>query len=88
MKRMITLLAVLSLAAGHAAAGQPTSDKTLISWVCLANTTQQGGSALTIQSGTQFDAIVFGGSAAAWPAASAAISMSFAIRRIETPPIY
>jgi beta-fructofuranosidase len=40
-----------------AAAG---SDKTLVSWVTLANTTQQGGSALTIQCGDQFDGIVFG----------------------------
>ena len=36
------------------------SDKTLVAWVSLANTTQQGGSALTIQRGDQFDGIVFG----------------------------
>jgi sucrose-6-phosphate hydrolase SacC (GH32 family) len=36
------------------------ADKTLVSWVCLANTTQQGGSVLTIQSGDRFDGIVFG----------------------------
>ena len=36
------------------------TDKTLVSWVALANTTQQGGSALTIQSGKAFDGIVFG----------------------------
>jgi hypothetical protein len=36
------------------------ADKTLVSWVCLGNTTQQGGSALTIQSGDRFDGIVFG----------------------------
>ena len=36
------------------------ADKTLVSWVSLANTTQQGGSALTIQSGDRFDGIVFG----------------------------
>ena len=60
-----------ALAAGHAAAGQPSTDKTLVSWVCLANTTQQGGSALTIQSGAQFDAIVFGEKAAGkWMAGS------------------
>ena len=40
-----------------AAAG---TDKTLVSWVTLANTIQQGGSALTIQRGDQFDGIVFG----------------------------
>ena len=62
---------VTALAAGHAAAGQPSTDKTLVSWVCLANTTQQGGSALTIQSGTRFDAIVFGEKAAGkWMAGS------------------
>ena len=36
------------------------ADKTLVSWVTLANTTQQGGSALTLQSGDRFDAIVIG----------------------------
>jgi len=35
-------------------------DKTLVSWVALADTKQRGGSALTIQCGEQFDAIVFG----------------------------
>jgi sucrose-6-phosphate hydrolase SacC (GH32 family) len=49
-------LAMLSIC-GAVAAG---SDKTLVSWVCLANATQQGGSALTIQCGDQFDGIVFG----------------------------
>ena len=36
------------------------TDKTLVSWVTLANTTQRGGSALTVQHGDQFDGIVFG----------------------------
>lgn len=36
------------------------TDKTLVSWVCLANTSQRGGSALTIQRDGQFDGIVFG----------------------------
>ncbi|MFM8733672.1 MAG: GH32 C-terminal domain-containing protein, partial [Pirellulales bacterium] len=36
------------------------TDKTLVSWVALANLAQQGGSALTIQQGDQFDGIVFG----------------------------
>jgi len=36
------------------------TDKTLVSWVTLANMTQRGGSALTIQQGDQFDGIVFG----------------------------
>lgn len=38
----------------------PKTDKTLVAWVSLVNLTQQGGSALTIQSGDQFDAIVLG----------------------------
>ncbi|MCP4644016.1 MAG: hypothetical protein GY851_26475 [bacterium] len=36
------------------------TDKTLVAWATLDNTTQRGGSVLTIQSGTTFDAIVFG----------------------------
>ncbi|MCX6872780.1 MAG: GH32 C-terminal domain-containing protein [Verrucomicrobia bacterium] len=54
----IPLIAWIILFAGGAAAAG--ADKTLVSWVCLANTTQQGGSALTLQSGSQFDGIVFG----------------------------
>jgi beta-fructofuranosidase len=49
----LTLLAI----PGALAAG---TDKTLVSWVTLDNTTQQGGSALTIQQGDKFDAIVIG----------------------------
>jgi beta-fructofuranosidase len=41
-------------------ADKATTDKTLVSWVTLANTTQRGGSALTLQRGDQFDGIVFG----------------------------
>ncbi|MEI7900182.1 MAG: GH32 C-terminal domain-containing protein [bacterium] len=48
---------VMFSACSVAAAGV---DKTLVSWVCLANTTQQGGSALTVQYGDAFDGIVFG----------------------------
>ncbi len=36
------------------------TDKTLVSWVRLDNLSQRGGSVLTIQSGDQFDGIVFG----------------------------
>ena len=47
------------------------TDKTLVSWVHLDNTTQQGGSALTVQVGDQFDGIVFGEKAAGkWMAGS------------------
>ena len=57
----------LALYGAEAAAG----DKTLVSWVTLANTTQQGGSALTIQRGDLFDGIVFGETAAGkWMAGS------------------
>ena len=59
MKKMMTGLwiawAMLSIP-GTVAAG---SDKTLVSWVTLDNLTQQGGSALTLQRGDEFDGIVF-----------------------------
>lgn len=35
-------------------------DKTLVAWVTLANTSQQGGGVLTIQEGEEFDSIAFG----------------------------
>ena len=60
--------ATLVLFSTAAAAG---TDKTLVSWVALANITQRGGSGLTIQRGGQFDAIVFGEKAAGkWMAGS------------------
>jgi len=43
-----------------AAKPAPKPDKTLVVWVAPANLDQQGGSALTIQSGDQFDAVVLG----------------------------
>jgi sucrose-6-phosphate hydrolase SacC (GH32 family) len=55
-----TLLPALAAAVIGSAACAEGTDKTLVSWVCLVNTTQQGGSALTIQSGDHFDGIVFG----------------------------
>ena len=61
MKATATFFSLAALLAGSAVAGPAsTTDKTLVSWVCLANTTQQGGSVLTIQEGTRFDAIVLG----------------------------
>ena len=51
---LVISFATLALC-GAAVAG---TDKTLVSWVCLENTTQQGGSALTIQSGDRFDRIL------------------------------
>jgi beta-fructofuranosidase len=50
----------LPAAGGVAPRSAGKTDKTLVSWVTLANTAQRGGSALTIQRGVAFDAIVFG----------------------------
>lgn len=36
------------------------ADKTLVAWVCLADTAQRGGSAVTLMEGEDFDSIVFG----------------------------
>lgn len=36
------------------------TDKTLVAWVALSDLDQRGGSALTLQSGDEFDAIVYG----------------------------
>jgi beta-fructofuranosidase len=58
-----TLVAAPSLAGGVAAeAGSwQLRDKTLVAWVAPANTTQRGGSILTIENiPGQFDALVFG----------------------------
>ncbi|MEI8288226.1 MAG: GH32 C-terminal domain-containing protein [Verrucomicrobiota bacterium] len=61
MKKSFIVLAALTAAiVGNAAEPLPLTDKTLVAWVSLANLNQQGGSALTIQSGDEFDAIVFG----------------------------
>jgi sucrose-6-phosphate hydrolase SacC (GH32 family) len=57
--KTIGLMAALAAVIGSAACAE-AADKTLVSWVTLANTTQQGGSALTIQSYDRFDGIVFG----------------------------
>ena len=60
MKRMMAdAVVALMICSIHSAAAAGT-DKTLVSWVILANTSQWGGSALTIQRGDQFDGIVFG----------------------------
>ena len=60
---MKTLTAILMIGFATLALSSPAAagtDKTLVSWVALANTSQRGGSALTIQRGDLFDAIVFG----------------------------
>ena len=54
-------LALLALGAATVKAETGLSDKTLVAWVRLANTDQQGGSALTLlDEAERFDAIVFG----------------------------
>jgi len=53
-------LIALSTRGADIAQEKPVADKTLVAWVAPANLDQQGGSALTIQSGDRFDAIVLG----------------------------
>ena len=60
MKKIITSLCTASAVLAISGTLTAASDKTLVCWVTLANTTQQGGSALTIQQGDKFDGIVFG----------------------------
>ncbi len=71
-----TALLVLSMAlataaiAADASAGKPPPkpapappvlhDKTLVAWISPANTTQRGSSAIAVQEGEDFDALVFG----------------------------
>jgi sucrose-6-phosphate hydrolase SacC (GH32 family) len=57
---IVGAVVAMSLVGNAVMAQQNGTDKTLVSWVCVANTTQQGGSALTIQSYDRFDGIVFG----------------------------
>jgi len=71
MKTMTAALVIGFVALVPSRPAAAGTDKTLVSWVRLANTTQQGGSALTIQRGDLFDAIVFGERAAGkWMAGS------------------
>lgn len=65
----IVLAALLAWAVSGGVAGadpparkpKPIRDKTLVAWVYVANLTQRGGSALTLENpGAVFDAIVFG----------------------------
>lgn len=51
-------VAVMLVCIGTVSAAE--TDKTLVSWVYLSNTTQRGGSALTVQCDDLFDGIVFG----------------------------
>lgn len=56
MANLVIGFATLSLWGADAA----NTDKTLVVWVTPADLTHRGGSALTIQSGDQFDGIIFG----------------------------
>ena len=60
MKMAILAVALLVCAVCAAPAEAAGTDKTLVAWVSPANLTQRGGSALTIQVGDRFDAIVLG----------------------------
>lgn len=61
MKHIIHLVALAALAIARVTASPgPLQDKTLVAWVYLSHTNQQGGSALTLMDGEDFDGIVFG----------------------------
>jgi len=53
MMSLVIGAAMLAVCCANAA----QTDKTLVSWVTLANTTQRGGSVLTIQSGADSDCL-------------------------------
>ncbi len=55
-----SITVALLLCATPLLAAEADTNKTLVAWAAPANLSQQGGSVLTIQSGPQFDAIVFG----------------------------
>jgi len=55
-----TRIAVIALFFYAMAAGTAAADKTLVAWVQLTTLEQQGGSALALQDGDRFDAIVYG----------------------------
>jgi beta-fructofuranosidase len=58
--KTITVSLVIGFATFSCSVDAAETDKTLVVWVAPADLTHRGGSALTIQSGDQFDAIVFG----------------------------
>ncbi len=60
MKPIISSIMIVFAAFSLCAAESAGTDKTLVVWVAPANLNHRGGSALTIQSGNQFDGIVFG----------------------------
>ena len=63
MKIMETIMVSLMIGFGLLSicgADAAETDKTLVAWIAPADLTHRGGSALTIQSGDEFDGIVFG----------------------------
>lgn len=73
MRQLIHIVVLAGWAAAvGSAAPAPLRDKTLVAWICLADTAQRAGSALTlIDQEEHFDAIVFGEvSAGKWMAGS------------------
>nr|MBC8216918.1 hypothetical protein [Planctomycetota bacterium] len=60
MKSIILSIMIVFVAFSLCAAESAKTDKTLVAWFAPADLNHRGGSALTIQSGDQFDAIVFG----------------------------
>ncbi len=60
MKLLMTSLATAFVMFYSCSANAAETDKTLVAWVVPGNPAHRGGSALTIQSGDQFDGIVFG----------------------------
>jgi len=60
MKPIISSIMIVLAAFSLCTTESTGTDKTLVAWIALADLTHRGGSALTIQSGDQFDGIVFG----------------------------
>ena len=60
MKTIIASLVIGFATLSLCGAAAAKTDKTLVAWIAPADLAHRGGSALTIQSGDQFDGIVFG----------------------------
>jgi beta-fructofuranosidase len=60
MKKVMVGVVIALVLSSLCSADVPKADKTLVAWITLDNLDLRGGSALTIQNGDQFDAIVFG----------------------------
>ncbi len=60
MKLIISGIVIVFAVFSPGVAQSAETDKTLVAWFAPADLTHRGGSALTIQSGDEFDGIVFG----------------------------